>query len=384
MPFRIVRDDITHAQTDAIVVAANEDLRPGGGVSAAIFSAAGPKRLGLACKRIGHCDVGKAVHTRAYRLVAKHLIHTVGPKWRGGTFGEEELLRSCYRESLMLADSLKDTSIAFPLLSSGAYHYPKDAATEIAIEEISRFLDDHEMDVTLYVFDEGSLMAADARAEVASFIDASYIADYPFMRRSRWETGDREGPVYESHVAEAPAADQDRLSSPTMAPLEAASRPHRLGLPKFGGHRREDASTISSRDAEASAAYPAASIAAPTGLDDLLKSLDAGFSDTLMRLIDERDLKDSVVYKRANMSRQHFSKIRSNSNYQPKKHTVLALAVALELDVDETKDLLSRAGFALTHADKRDVIVEYYLNRHVFDINRINLTLFDYDQPLLG
>ena len=384
MPFRIVRDDITHAQTDAIVVAANEDLRPGGGVSGAIFAAAGPKFLGLACRRIGHCDVGKAVHTHAYRLNAKHLIHTVGPKWRGGDFGEEELLRSCYRESLMLADRLKDTSIAFPLLSSGAFCFTDTATTEIAIEEISRFLDDHEMDVTLYVFDEGSLMAADARAEVASFIDASYIADYPFMRRSRWEMGDREGSRYESYGEEAPTTDWDRLPSPSMAPLEAPSRPHLERPDLLRRRKREDASKTSSRDGEASATYSAASIAAPSGLDDLLKSLDAGFSDTLMRLIDERDLKDSVVYKRANMSRQHFSKIRSNSSYQPKKHTVLALAVALELDVDETRDLLSRAGFALTHSDKRDVIVEYYLNRHIFDINRINLTLFDYDQPLLG
>ena len=366
MPLQIVRNDITHMSVDAIVNAANERLLHGGGVCGAIFAAAGPSEMQAACDAIGHCDTGSSVATPAFRLPAKHVIHTVGPIWRGGANHEEQLLRNCYRSALALAHELGDTSIAFPLISSGIYGYPKDQAIDVALAEIRAFLDDHEMDVYLTIFDAASLRASNERLlHIAAYIDDRYVDSSPYRRRSSLEL---ENSAWHD-VAAAPkqGASDQRYSAPqAQVPAPAASaprggfRPRRTSAPAGSGAKREGL------------------------LKRLLSNLDESFSTTLLRMIDERGLKDSEVYKRANMSRQHFSKMRGNKRYQPKKHTVLALAIALELTVDETKMLLERAGFALSHADERDVIVEYFLSQGIYDIYEVNLALYAFDQPLLG
>lgn len=153
MPFEILKDDITKVKADAIVNAANSDLQMGGGVCGAIFRAAGAEELQKACDEIGHCPVGAAVFTDGFRL-SSYIIHTVGPIWRGGNEGEEKLLRSCYRNSLELAKSLECASIAFPLISSGIFGYPKEQAKQVAVSEIERFIEEHEMQVYLVLFDE--------------------------------------------------------------------------------------------------------------------------------------------------------------------------------------------------------------------------------------
>lgn len=365
MPFSIVREDICRIHADAIVNAANEDLLEGGGVCGAIFAAAGRRRLTAACRRIGHVDTGAAVATKAFSLPARHIIHTAGPIWRGGGYGEEEALRSCYRSSLELAKSLEDTSIAFPLISSGIYGYPKDQAVQIALEEISRFLETEEFEVTLAVFDRGGLSAAERHADVERYIDDVYVDNSAWTARARWEMSEPSFLGKESLPSlREPEADSDSYSesmsaSEPMPMAKPSMPPAPTSSPRFGIRKQ-------TRD-----------------LDTLLEHLDRGFSDTLMALIDERGMKDSEVYKRANMSRQHFSKIRSNRSYQPKKPTVLALAIALRLNCDEAQGLLGSAGYTLSHADKRDVIVEYYLANGVYDIAEINLTLFDYQQPIL-
>ena len=345
MPLAIVRNDITRMRVDAIVNAANEQLRHGGGVCGAIFAAAGPERLQAACNEIGHCDTGSAVATPAFDLPAKHVIHTVGPIWRGGTSGEEAALRSCYRESLRLAVELGDTSVAFPLISSGIYGYPKDDAINVAITTIRDFLavDDHDLEVSLTIFDVQSMRAANGRfGHISAYINDAYVESSPYAARRSWENA-------------APVS----FDSGPMAPQGSAPR---KGMPTGGGPR----SLI------------------PHLLARRVKNVDAGFSETLLGMIDARGLKDSEVYKRANMTRQHFSKIRNNARYQPKKATVLALAVALGLSREDTCLLLERAGFALTHSDMRDIIVEYFIEHRNYDIHEINLALYAYDQPLLG
>lgn len=355
MPLAIERNDITRMRVDAIVNAANERLLHGGGVCGAIFAAAGARELQAACDRIGHCDTGQAVATPAFRLHAKHVIHTVGPIWHGGNHGEEELLASCYRTSLALASELGDTSIAFPLISSGIYGYPKDAAIDVALTEIQAYLREHEMDVHLIIFDAESLRATHGRyARVAEYINDQYVRQSPYARRERWEQSLN---VPDSaYLDEAPAAKEAPAPAPQAAPCGAASR-----------------TPMSMASAEQ-----------PSRLKNLLHHLDASFSTTLLHMIDQRGLSDSEVYKRANMSRQHFSKIRSNKHYKPKKQTVLALAIALELSLEDTRLLLERAGYALTHADERDIIVEYFINQRNYDIFDINLALYAFDQPLLG
>lgn len=385
MPLRIAQEDITRIPVDAIVNAANQHLLQGGGVCGAIFAAAGSTELQAACDKIGHCDTGSAVATPAFRLPAKHVIHTVGPIWRGGDHGEKEALKSCYRSSLELAYELGDTSIAFPLISSGIYGYPKDEAIDVALSQIDAFLQHHDMDVTLVIFDPASLRAANGRfAHIARYLHGHYAG--PSAYREQRDEGrlwsSRESDAYEDYASTpepfAGSARMPQAPAATPSPSMPAVRPQDPAAP----------SPSMPASMPPSPKPPKARTSRTDRQHGLLKRLiqhlDASFATTLLRMIDERGLKDSQVYKRANMSRQHFSKIRTKRGYQPKKQTVLALAVALELSLDETRLLLERAGYALTHADERDVIVEYFIDLGEYDINQINLALYAFDQPLLG
>lgn len=392
MPFAILRDDITHVKADALVNAANERLKQGGGVCGAIFEAAGAKRLQKACDKIGHCDTGSAVATRAYRLPAKYVIHAVGPIWHGGTRGERELLASCYRSSLELANELGCRSIAFPLIAAGIYGYPKREALEVAQSEVRAFLRNHEMDVKLVLFDADAVeLADDLQLRVQHYIDDVYVGAHAhYHSRQRWEMDQLYGSSFYGSATKEDASDSTgsfsmgdfaMLDAPEAAPSApaAANRPEaaspRYSMPTYGA-----APTAAAP--RGSASRP--SLKLPGDLRNRLSHLDKGFSGTLLDLIDERGLRDSEVYKRANMSRQHFSKIRSNPRYKPTKTTVLALAVALELSLEETSLLLDRAGFTLSHADCRDVIVEFFIKEGNYDVFDINEALFAYDQPLLG
>lgn len=412
MPFTILRDDITHVRADALVNAANEQLRQGGGVCGAIFEAAGARRLQKACDKIGHCDTGSAVATKAYRLHAKYVIHTVGPIWRGGSHGERALLASCYRSALELADDLGCRSIAFPLISAGIYGYPKREALEVARGEIRAFLRDHEMDVMLVLFDASTVeLASDLRLRVQHFIDDVYVGAHAhYSARQSWEMDQlyksadyeasslvlededvfTEGAALENLAHGSAFADDTAVSEPApSAPAPSAPAPSVvLGEtpppppPPPPSYSMPSHAPITGTLPRTSASKP--SVKLPGGLRNMLAHLDEGFSGTLLELIDARGLKDSEVYKRANISRQHFSKIRSNPRYKPTKTTVLALAVALELSIEETSLLLERAGFTLSHADCRDVIVEFFIREHHYDVFDINEALFAYDQPLLG
>lgn len=339
MPLRIVSGDITRLRVDAIVNAANERLLAGGGVCGAIFRAAGAARLQAACDEIGHCDTGSAVATPAFDLPARYVIHAVGPVWQGGGRGERDLLAGCYTASLELAADLGCASIAFPLISAGIYGYPKREALDVACEAMRSFLATDagvDMEVTLVLFDaDAALVAGDAYADVAAYLD------------------DAAGAYVRADVC------SDALEP--GVPCGAA--------PAF---------------AQGDRFAPLGEAAEKGSLEDLLSNMDASFSQTLLAMIDERGMRDADVYRRANLSRQHFSKIRSNADYRPSKPTVLALAIALRLSVDECELLLGRAGFALSHADRRDVIVEYYLTRGEYDIHAINRTLYAFDQALLG
>jgi len=390
MPFTILRDDITHVKADALVNAANERLQMGGGVCGALFRAAGPRELQEACDAIGHCPCGQAVATPAFRLPARYVIHAVGPIWQGGGHGERELLAGCYRTALERAGELRCTSIAFPLISAGIYGYPRREALQVARETILAYLADHEMDVKLVLFERSAVqLADDLRLRVESYIDDVYVWASDYQRRSQAErswlprrdsarsTGAWEEESYDaSPLQDADAEAAFSGSAPSMpCPPPNASAP--MAAPAPGA-------AMAGPAAPADASARKRRIELPQPLRRLLSHLDAGFSPTLLALIDERGMSDAQVYKRANLSRQHFSKIRSNPAYRPKKNTVLALAIALELPLDETKMLLERAGYALSHADERDVIVEFFIREHNYDVFQINETLFAFDQPLLG
>ena len=349
MPLSFVRNDITKLEVDAIVNAANSALMQGGGVCGAIFAAAGASELQAACDEIGHCDTGNSVATPGFALPARYVIHSVGPIWRSGASGERELLASCYRTALELARKLECSSIAFPLISSGIYGYPPNQALEVAVSEIRDYLEgDPDMEVILCLFDRRALgLVEGILGEVESYIDDAYVDESPYMRRRQWEN------VVYSYAAEDAAFSADAMAAPVAAPSGAHEAPARKRA------------------------------LAKASLNDLLAHMDASFADTLLSMIDAKGLSDAQVYARANLSRQYFSKLRAGA-INPSKRVVCALAVALELTLEDTKLLLERAGHALTHASKFDIVVEYFISQNQYDIFLINETLFALDLPLLG
>ncbi len=355
MPFEIVRNDIVNMQVDAVVNTANPNPVIGSGVDSGIHKKAGHELL-KARQKIGCIDFGDAVMTPGFGLDAKYVIHTVGPIWVDGNHGEEQILSSCYRKSLALAKEQECESIAFPLIATGNYGFPKPLALQIAVREISTFLLENEMQVYLVVFGkEAFALSEKLFKSVSSYIDENYI---------RSKTLDEYGP-----------------ENTYAARLERRRIRERL---KQNNRIHED--MYPSQALEECLAMPAMA-PAPMDADDwgqLMKSLDAGFSETLLKLIDRTGKKDSEIYKKANVDRKLFSKIRNNMDYKPSKTTALAFAFALELDIDETKDFIGRAGFALSHSSKFDVIVEYFLINRNYNVFELNEVLFAFDQPLIG
>lgn len=339
MPFEIVRNDITRMSVDAIVNTANPLPQVGAGTDAAIHKAAGPRLL-AARRELGTIPVGSAVVTSAFDLQARYVIHAVGPVWDDGNQGEEILLRSCYDKALALAAELHCDSIAFPLISSGAYGFPKGKAIEIATAAFSDFLLRHEMQIYLAVFDRDSyLLSEELYSNVASYIDDNYVhAVLPGALRGPRENRRRQ-------------AEADCASIPSPAATYKA-------IPTADFQR--------------------------SSIEDLLAQMDAGFTEYLLKLIDQRGCKDSAVYKKANLSKQHFSKIRNNPDYKPSKATAIALALALELDLKGTNDLIGRAGYTLSNSNRFDLIIRYFIEHRIFNIIEINLALYEFDQPLLG
>ena len=329
MPLEIVRNDITKMKVDAIVNAANETLLGGGGVDGCIHRAAGPELL-AECRTLGGCKTGDAKITKAYRLPCQYVIHTVGPVWNGGKCGEREQLASCYRTSLALAKEHCCETVAFPLISSGIFGYPKDQALRVAVDTIGEFLLHNDMTVYIVIFSRTAYqIGSKLFADIAEYVDDHYVDAHTDSRRDRL----RRMSVLKGRALSAGAA---------AAPMAVG------------------------------------------GLDSLLAHLDAGFSETLLKLIDRSGKKDSEIYKKANVDRKLFSKIRNNPDYKPSKATAIAFAIALELNLDETRDLVARAGYALSASSKFDVIIEYFIMQRDYDIFRINEALFAFDQSLLG
>ncbi len=353
MPLDFIRGDITKLAVDAIVDAANNSLLGGGGVDGAIHRAAGSGLL-EECRKLNGCETGHAKLTKGYKLPAKHVIHTVGPIWYGGNQNEPELLRSCYEECLKIAAENDFGSIAFPLISAGAYGYPKDEALRIAVDTCSEFLTEHDMEITIVIFDRASFDIGKKFYDIQAFIDDNYVDENGLdnVRRGTF-------------FGAAPEKKESRKAVPRLlSPLGRDKRDLKSGsafeLPE------ECCDSIGET------------------LDERLSVIDESFSEMLLRKIDERGMTDAECYKKANIDRKLFSKIRSNRDYHPKKNTAVAFAIALELDISETRELLMKAGFALSHSNRFDIIIEYFIERGDYRIYEINEALFKFDQVLLG
>ena len=326
MPLEFVRNDIKKMQVDVIVNSANQRAIVGSGVDRAIHKAAGPELL-IARQKIGNIDTGEAFITPGYNLLAQYVIHTVGPVWQDGKHGERELLASCYKNSLRLATDHKCSSIAFPLISAGIFGCPPEIAIATATGAIREYIDEHDLDVYMVMFDRESFKISNSLFnDVQNYIDEVYVDEHLAQehcnnyRRRR----EREAALYKNRVTDS------------------------------------------------------------RSLDEMLDDMTDTFSEALFKLIDAKGMTDPQVYKKANINRKHFSKIRTNQDYKPKKSTVFALTIALELNLAETRELLARAGYAFSHSNKSDVIIEYFINLGKYDIDIINQVLFENGESTLG
>ena len=350
MPFEIVRNDITNMRVDAIVNTANPRPVIGSGTDSMIHEKAGPRLL-AARQEIGDIACGHAVITPAFELHAKYVIHTVGPIWFDGKNNEAVLLHNCYNNSLKLAWERKCKSIAFPLISTGNYGFPKDKALQIAIAAFSEFLLEHDMQIYLVVFDKAAYKLSEKLFHgVANYIDEHYVD----------------------------LCEQATITE-NLRNIRRRRRTERMEV-------CEDSAILEPEFLSAGMASIAPPTAVPKELSlaDSLKEADAGFSETLLSLIDKTGKKDSEIYKKACISKQHFSKIRNNPHYQPTKPTAIAFALALELDLEETYDLIGRAGFTLSKSSKFDLIIRYFIEHKEYNVVAINVALYEFDQPLLG
>ncbi len=356
MPFQIVRNDIVNMQVDAIVNTTNPTPAVGYGVDLGIHLKAGPQLL-EARKELGVIPVGGAGITEGFDLPARYVIHTVCPVWQGGDKGETELLSRCYTRSMTLAVEGGCTSIAFPLMSAGNHGFPKPTALQTAVDTISRFLMEHDLTVYLVVFSKNAYALSEKLFHaVESSIDEHYIEE---KKLSEYGYSDK------CTVRELQTRETRRWQ-------ERRSRRMAEQMPYLS---------------EIENAAPAPKKAAGFSMDHLRSMLakqDAGFSETLLQLIDRSGKTDAEVYKKANIDRKLFSKIRTNPTYRPTKPTALAFAIALELNMEDTELLLERAGYALSHASKFDIIVEYFIRTANYDIFQLNAVLFEFDQPLIG
>lgn len=374
MPVRLVRNDITKIHCDAIVNAANSSLLGGGGVDGAIHRAAG-RGLLKECMTLGGCKTGQAKVTGGYNLPCRYVIHTVGPKWRGGNDGERQLLESCYRESLRLAEEKGCESVAFPLISSGIYGYPKDQALRVAMDVISEFVMEHDMLVYLVMFDKASCQIGEKLfSDIQAYIDDHYVElhldeNYEMMREAQesqlFGMEDEESCEMEPRGAMR-QGDEEAWQVPSSGVREEKTLASRFQWPR----RRKDSNEKP--------------FAAALSLEELVNQVDESFSQMLLRKIDEKNMTDAQCYKKANIDRKLFSKIRKDVYYKPSKTTAIAFAIALELSLEETKDMLMKAGFALSHSNKFDIIIEYFIQHKNYNIFEINEALFTFDQSLLG
>jgi O-acetyl-ADP-ribose deacetylase (regulator of RNase III) len=395
MAFLIANEDITKMRVDAIVNAANNSLLGGGGVDGAIHRAAGPKLL-EECRTLNGCRTGEAKYTKGYELPAKYVIHTVGPIWQGGGCGEEALLYSCYANSLAIADELGCESVAFPLISSGVYGYPKREAKEVAERAIRDFLETHDMTVYLTIFGRREdVLERRLLLELGGLFTPSEYAKYDAELNAKAEPAHEKKPRAKLFGDVFAKLSDRKAAKNSLASLrdECEAEAYEAPCERPSAYETEEACSApcakptAFEDADfcgAALAESAQDAAYGHDISTLIRNMDESFSQNLLRRIDASGMTDAECYKRANVDRKLFSKIRSDVNYRPSKQTAIAFCVALRLDLENTEDLLRRAGFALSRSSKFDVILTYFITRGRYDVYEINDALFAYDQPLLG
>lgn len=379
MPFRIIRNDITKMAVEAIVNTANPEPCFGGGTDSAVYEAAGVENLLAARKKIGAMKPGQAAITPGFRLPAEFIIHTVGPVWRGGAFGEEKTLRDCCMNSLRLAKKYEVKSIAFPLISTGVYGFPPELALRTMLFAFMDFLTEEEMEIFLVVFERGALsVSRKLTSDIDSYIDDHYVDEqlkheYSGRRRFPEAAASRSESSFE--VTEDCCFSAECISV-NEAPQRKDSRPMEEAGPIV--------SFMPTAAAESSERFFRPLVQKQRSLDDILDQTEETFQEQLLRLIAEKGFKNAEVYKRANLDKRLFAKIKADPQYTPKKTTALAFAIALHLSLDETLDLIGRAGYTLSPSSKFDLVIRYFIEHKLYDLYEIDTELFERELPMLS
>ena len=366
MPLKIVRNDITKMQVDAIVNTANSKPLYSTGVDTAVYEAAGAEELLAARKEIGFLEEGAVAITPGFRLPAKYIIHAVSPCYRGGENREEELLRSCYRRSLALAQENECKSIAFPLISTGNLGYPKEEGLRIAVDEINAFLLKYDMLVYVVVFDaEATRLGQKLYPDLDEYIDRNYVAE-------KMETEyKRKGASLFGRLTLRRDADRSESRSADWSVSRSVDRCENQSAWQVGAGVCEENADY---DEDLWEEHESA-------LNERMKHLSDTFQQYLLYLIGQKGLTNAEVYNRAFVTKQLFSKIKLNKEYHPDKATAMRLCIGAKLSLDETKDLLARAGYALSPCDRRDVIFSYFIERGVYDMIDIDIALEEHGLP---
>ena len=346
MPFKIIRDDITKVKADAIVNPVNPEVCIGGGVESAIYEAAGKEKLLEARKELGRLNPGKVGVTEAFNLDAKYIVHVSGLYWKGGNSFEARCLEECYEKALKAALDKGCKSIAFPLLATGTYGFPKDIGLDVAVSAFTEFLEEYEMEITLVVFGNDAVNVSGKLVdEVRSFVDDKYVKE-----------------ALETEYKEDRKIFCYSLSSERLHLLSKVETYEVL----------DNACAKETFSAEQSGSLE-------TALKNIYKE---SFEKHLQQLINKKGLRNSEVYAAANISKQYFSKLLKGQ-VKPSKDKMLALAVGLRLNMDEVVDFLRIAGYALSPISQTDTVVEYFIRKQEYNVLKINIVLFDYGlEPL--
>ncbi len=360
MPFKIVRNDITKMEVDAIVNTANEKVCYGEGIDTAVYKAAGEEQLLAARRVIGDMKEGETAITPGFQLPCAYIIHAVSPRYVDGHSGEAEKLRSCYRGSLKLAKEKGCKSMAFPLISTGSYGYPKEEAMRIAVDEIHAFLLKDEMQIYLVVFDqESSRLGHGIYPDLESYIDRNYVEE----QTEKEYHGSNTVPafLFRSTTASLSRKAERAEGRFDLSAESAESLPYETHAPE-----EDYDSYIEEKE---------------SALDIRIRHLADSFQQYLFYLIETKNLSNAEVYKRAIITKQTFSKIKVKPEYHPDKSTAMRLCVGAKLNLDETRDLLARAGFALSPCDKRDIIFSYFIEKEIYDMIEIDIALEEHGLP---
>ena len=380
MPLKIIRQDITKIECDAIVNPSNRYLEAGGGADLAIHEAAGPE-LDAFCEQLGGCDVGKAKISPAFRLPCKIIIHTAGPRWSIRNMGAHtKLLESCYRECLRLAIENNCESIALPLISAGTYGFPHEVVLKIATKVIQEFLFENEMLIYLVVYDNRAFKITEKLfCDISSYIDDNYVdahsEDYLNFPQSYSQSI---RPFDRKELRERRAANFNELQRKRVESAEAIAPAPCASAPAYD-------SDLAINACEFQACKSICVDDSIENIDDIFKNMDKGFAETLFYYIDEKGITDVECYKRSNVDKKTFSKIKCNKNHKPSKKTAVSFAIGLRLNLAEANHLLSTAGMCLSHSEKFDLIIEYFLKTGNYkDIFEVNEILYKFDQSLLG